>query len=143
MQLAQLEKIEAEKKAFDENGMPPTLPALKVALSEYRAAQKKAEAACKLAFEKAAKAYRDNGDLKLASAVLEEMKEFLAKTPTAAAVGAGTVVLTSTHSGKVIGLSRGKMDEGTHIVTADYVKGDRRSCGRSCPRPTGTRSSRT
>ena len=125
VQLAQLEKIEAEKKAFDDSGVPPTLPAMKVPLSEFRAAQKKAEATCKLAFEKAAKAYRDKNELKTAAATLEEMKEFLAKTPTAAAVGAGSVVLVSTHSGKVIGLSRGNTDAGTHIVTADYVKGDR------------------
>jgi hypothetical protein len=124
VQLAQLEKIEAEKKAFDENGVPPALPGMKVALSEFRAAQKKSEATCKLAFEKAAKAYRDKGEVKTAVAVLEEMKEFLAKTPTAAAVGAGNVVLVSTHSGKVIGLTRGNSDEGTRIVTADYVRGD-------------------
>ena len=137
VQLAQLEKIEAEKKAFDDSGVPPTMPALKVALNEYRAAQKKAEALCKLAFEKAAKAYRDNGDLKLASAALEEMKEFLAKTPTAAAVGVGTVFLVSTHSGKVIGLSRGKMTEGTHIVTADYVKGDQTQLWKIVPAADG------
>src|SRR5215471_3205892 len=34
-QLAQLEKIEAEKKAFDENGVLPMLTGLKVATSEY------------------------------------------------------------------------------------------------------------
>ena len=65
-QLAQLEKIEAEKKAFDEGGTLPTLAGMKVALSEYRTAQKKAEDACKPAFEKAAKAYRDKGDVKTA-----------------------------------------------------------------------------
>src|SRR5262245_47945848 len=53
VQLAQLEKIEAEKKAFDENGVPPTLTGVKVALSEFRTAQKKAEATCKTAFETA------------------------------------------------------------------------------------------
>src|SRR5688500_4647957 len=46
-QLAQLEKIEAEKKASDEGGDPPTLPAMQTALTAYKAALKKAEAACK------------------------------------------------------------------------------------------------
>jgi hypothetical protein len=137
VQLAQLEKIEAEKKAFDESGVPPTLVALKVALSEYRTAQKKAEATCKLAFEKAAKAYRDKGDVKTAGAVLEEMKEFLAKVPGAGAAAATAVVLVSTHSGKVLGLARGATDEGNKIVTADYVKGDQTQLWKLVPAADG------
>ena len=124
-QLAQLEKIEAEKKAFDESGVPPTLMGMKIAMSEYRATQKKNEAACKEAFEKAAKAYRDKGDVKGAGMVLEEMKEFLAKATTAAGGGEGKVsVIPCAVSGKVLGLRGGATDEGTKIVTADYVKGD-------------------
>jgi hypothetical protein len=137
VQLAQLEKIEAEKKAFDENGVPPTLTGMKVPLSEYRTAQKRAEVACKLAFEKAAKAYRDKGDIKIAAAALDEMKEFLAKTPTAAAVGAGAVVLVSGHSGKVLGLSRGDTDEGTRVLTADYVRGDQTQLWKVVPAADG------
>jgi hypothetical protein len=137
VQLAQLEKIEAEKKAFDEDGVPPTFTAMKVALSEYRTAQKRAEATCKAAFEKAAKAYRDKNEIKTAGAVLDELKEFLAKTPVAAAAGAGVVVLVSTHSGKVIGLSRGDTDVGTRIVTADYVRGDKSQQWRIVPAADG------
>jgi len=91
-QLAQLEKIEAEKKAFEASGATPTLAGLKVALSEYRTAQKKAEAACRLGFEKAAKAYRDAGDVKAAVATLDEMKEFLARP---AAAPAGVLLLAT------------------------------------------------
>ncbi|MCI0704866.1 MAG: RICIN domain-containing protein [Planctomycetia bacterium] len=120
VQLAQLEKIEEEKKAFQENGVPPTLPALKVALSEYRTALKKAEGQCKLAFEKAAKAYRNKDDIKAASATLDEMKEFLAASGTAAL----PVVIMCGHANKVLGLSGGNTDDGTRVVTADYVKGD-------------------
>jgi hypothetical protein len=118
-QLAQLEKIEAEKKAFDENGVPPTLPALKVALSEFRTAQKKAEAVGKAAFEKAAKAYRDKGDVKTAGAVLDEMKEFLAK-----GAAASPTMIRCGNSNLVLGLRGGKTDEGTLVVTTEYVKGD-------------------
>jgi hypothetical protein len=77
VQIAQLKKIEADKKAFDESGTLPTLTSMKGAISEYRTAHKKAEAVCKTAFEKAARAYRDKGDLTAASQTLEEMKEFL------------------------------------------------------------------
>jgi len=134
-QLAQLEKIETEKKAFDEAGVLPSLAGLKVALSEYRTVQKKAETACKLAFENAAKAYRDKGEIKAAGATLEEMKEFLAKAPGAA--GAAAVVLVSTHSGKVMGLTRGHTDEGTNIVTADYVRGDQTQLWKIVPAADG------
>lgn len=137
-QLAQLEKIEAEKKAFDESGVPPSLMALRVALSEYRTAQKKAETACKAAFEKAAKVYRDKGDVKTAGAVLEEMKEFMAKVPSASgATASAAVVLVSTHSGKVIGLARGNTDEGTKIVTADYVRGEQTQLWKLVPAADG------
>src|SRR5262245_16718129 len=120
-QLAQLEKIEAEKKAFEESGLPPTFPALKGALSEYRSALKKAETQCKAAFEKAAKAYRDKGDIKAAGGTLDEMKEFLAGAPGASAV---PVVIMCGNSNKVLGLSDKDADDGTRVVTADYVKGD-------------------
>jgi hypothetical protein len=131
VQIAQLEKIEAEKKAFDENGVLPTLTGLKVAMSEYRAAQKKAEAACKIAFEKAAKAYRDKGEVKTAGVVLEEMKEFLANASGAA------VVIVSGHSGKVLGLSNGSTDEGTKVVTSDAAKSDPTQLWRIIPAGNG------
>jgi hypothetical protein len=121
LQLVQLEKIEAEKKAFEENGVLPTLTGMKVGLSEYRSSLKKAETQCKAAFEAAAKAYRDKGDVKAAGAMLEEMKEFLAKTPTAS-VASGTFVIGSKLSGKVLGLNG--VGDGAKVVTADYVKGD-------------------
>jgi hypothetical protein len=121
-QLAQLEKIEGEKKLFEDNGIFPSVAAMKVAVSEYRTAQKKAEVVCKAAFETAAKAYRDKGELKLAGSTLEEMKEFLAKTPSAG-TGGGAVVIACGNSNKVVGLN-GSTDEGTKIVIADYVKGD-------------------
>jgi hypothetical protein len=54
-----------------------------------------------------------------------------------AAVGAGAVVLVSTHSGKVIGLSRGNTDEGTRIVTADYVRGDQTQLWKIVPAADG------
>ena len=131
VQIAQLEKIEAEKKVFDENGALPTLTGMKVAVSEYRAAQKKAEAVCKLAFEKAAKAYRDKGEVKTAGAILEEMKEFLAS------VTGVPVVIVSGHSGKVLGLSNGSTDEGTKILTADAAKGDATQLWRIVPAGNG------
>lgn len=130
-QLAQLEKIEAEKKAFDETGVPPTSAGMKVAMSEYRSNQKKAELACKAAFEKAAKAYRDKGDIKLAGATLEEMKEFLAKTPGATA--SAPVMIMCGNSNKVLGLANGSTDDGTRIVTANYVKGDQAQLWRVVP----------
>jgi hypothetical protein len=135
-QLAQLEKIEAEKKAFDESGVPPTLIGMKVALSDYRTAVKKAEATCKAAFEKAAKAYRDKNDIKIAAATLDEMKEFLAAGG-AAPAATTPVVLVSTHSGKVMGLARGSTDENTRIVTADYVKGDQTQLWKLVPAADG------
>jgi hypothetical protein len=121
-QLAQLEKIEADKKLFEDSGVFPGAAAMKVAVSEYRTAQKKAEAQCKIAFENAAKAYRDKGDVKLAGSTLEEMKEFLAKTPGAWAAGAAVMIMCG-HCNKVVGLN-GSTDEGTHVVIADFVKGD-------------------
>jgi hypothetical protein len=130
-QLAQLEKIEAEKKAFEENGVPPTLTGMKVALSEYRAAQRKAEFDCKAAFEKAAKAYRDQGEVKLAAATLEEMKEFVAK-PAGAAAAPPTVIATQL-SNKVFGLNAA----GTHVVTAEYAKGDQTQLWRVVPAAEG------
>jgi G:T/U-mismatch repair DNA glycosylase len=120
-QLAQLEKIEEEKKAFDEKGVPPALPAMKVPLSEYRTAQKRAEAACKLAFEKAAKAYRDKGEIKTAGATLDEMKEFLAN---ASSASAAVVLIMCGNSNKVLGLDNARAEDGTRVVTADYAKGD-------------------
>lgn len=117
-QVAQLEKIEAERKAFDESGAPPSLPGLKAAMGEHRAAVKRAEGQCRLAFERAAKAYRDKGDIKAAAAALEEMKEFLADTAGA------VVVVVSGHSGKVLGLQNNGTADGTRVVTADPVKGD-------------------
>jgi hypothetical protein len=132
-QLAKLEKIEAEKKAFDEAGTVPSLPGLKVAMSEYRTAQKKAEAACKLAFEKAAKAYRDAGDVKAAVATLDEMKDFLARPPAGAPAGAASpagVLILSRHSGKVIAGAGGA---GSKLLTADFVKGDATQLWRTVP----------
>jgi hypothetical protein len=124
--VAQLEKIEAEKKAFEESAVPPLLPGLKDALATYRAAQKKADAAGKAAFEKAAKAYTDKGDVKAAGDVLDEWKELQAKA--GAALAAYTI--TAAHSSKVIGLG-GKIDDTTRLVTADYVKGDQSQLWRS------------
>jgi hypothetical protein len=132
-QLAKLEKIEAEKKAFDEAGTVPSLSGLKVAMSEYRTAQKKAETTCKLAFEKAAKAYRDAGDVKAAVATLEEMKDFLARPPAgapAAAASPAGVVILSRHSGKVIAGAGGA---GSKLLTADYLKGDPAQLWRTVP----------
>lgn len=129
-QLALLEKIEGEKKLFDESGTLPTLPSLKVALSEYRTALKKADTQAKLAFETAAKAYRDKGEVKAAGETLEEMKEFLAKAPGSAGGGAAVTggatasVLACGVSNKVLGLKGGGTDDGTRVVTADYVKGE-------------------
>jgi WD40 repeat protein len=37
----------------------------------------------------------------------------------------GVFVITSRHSGKVLGLDQGETLEGTKVVTADYVKGDK------------------
>jgi len=96
---------------------------MKVGLSEYRSAQKKAETQCKAAFDKAAKAYRDKGDVKAAGEVLEEMKEFMAKTP-GTGIGGGAMVIGCVVSNKVLGLSGSSTDENTKIVTADYVKSD-------------------
>jgi hypothetical protein len=124
VQLAQLEKVEAEKKAFEENGVPPGLPGLKVAMSEYRTNLKKAETVCKAAFDKAGKAYRDKGDLKAAGAIVEEMKEFLAKTPGAGGAAGAGVTLIVTHSGWTLGLSGGATEDGTKVVTVNYIKGD-------------------
>ena len=124
-QLAQLEKIEAEKKAFEDGGVAPVLPGMKVALSEYRTAHKRAEAACKAAFEKAAKAYRDRGDVKIAGEILDEMKEFLAK---AGPAPAPSMILTQL-SNKVFGLNAA----GTHVVTADYARGDQTQLWRPVP----------
>ena len=135
VQLAQLEKIEAEKKAFDDSGVPPTLTGMKIALSEYRTAQKKAETTCKAAFEKAAKAYRDKGEIKTAGAVLDEMKEFLAKGP-AASTGTA-VVFFSARSGKVLGLQNGATADGTKIVTAEYAKGDQTQMWKVVPAADG------
>lgn len=129
-QLAQLQKIEDEKKAFDEGGTAPSLPALKVALSEYRTAQKKAEGVCKLAFEKAAKGYRDAGDVTAAVAVLDEMKEFLARP----AGGGGLVLVLSRHSGKVLA---GSGAAGEKVRTADAVKGDAAQHWRTVPAADG------
>jgi hypothetical protein len=96
VQVAQLEKIEAEKKAFDESGVPPTLPGLKEALANYKTSQKKADVVGKAAFDKAAKAYTDKGDVKAAGDVLDEWKELQSKA--GAALAAFT--LTCAHSSK-------------------------------------------
>lgn len=133
-QLAQLEKIEAEKKAFEDGGTLPVLPALKVGLSEYRTALKKVEGQCKAGFEKAAKAYRDKGDVKAAGEVLEEMKEFLAKAPGATAGGA--FYIGSKLSSKVIGV-RAPAAEGGKVLTADYVRGDTGQQWRTVPAKDG------
>ncbi|MBN9119019.1 MAG: RICIN domain-containing protein [Planctomycetes bacterium] len=132
-QLAQLEKIEAEKKAFEEGNVLPTLPGLKVAMSEYRASQKRAELACKQAFEKAAKAYRDKGEVKLAGATLEEMREFLAKAPGAAGGDVKAQIVACGVSNKVWGVHNGSADVGATVVTADYVKGDQTMLWRVVP----------
>ena len=125
-QVTLLEKIEAEKKAFEESAVPPALPGLKDALAYYRAAQKKADAAGKAAFEKAAKAYKDMGNVKAAGDTLDEWKELQAKA--GAALTAYTI--TAAHSSKVVGLG-GKNSEGTRLVTADYAKGDQSQLWRS------------
>jgi hypothetical protein len=122
-----LEKLEAEKKVFEESGTLPGSIWMKVGVSEYRSALKKAELQCKTAFETAAKAYRDKGELKLAGATLEEMKEFLAKVPTGGApagTAGGAVVIVAAVSGKVLGTKAGAADDGTLVVTANYAKGE-------------------
>jgi hypothetical protein len=133
VQLAQLEKIEADRKAFEESGTLPTAPAMKAAAGEYRSAQKKAAEACKHAFERAATAYRDKGDIKAAAATLEEMKEFLARGPSAAAPTGLFVIATRNGGNKVLGLSGGSTDDGTKVMTADYVKGDQSQLWKSVP----------
>jgi hypothetical protein len=129
-QLAQLEKIEAEKKAFEESGAVPTLAGLKVALSEYRTAQKKAELTCKVAFEKAGKAYRDRGDVKAAGLILDEMKEFLAEAASATAV---PMVIRCGNSNLVLGLEDGKTEDRTRLATAEYAKGDQTMLWKKVP----------
>jgi hypothetical protein len=136
-QLAQLEKLEAEKKAFEESGVMPVSPGMKVAISEYRTAQKRAESACKAAFEKAARAYRDKGEVKLAGETLEEMKEFLSKAPTAAGNGGTAAAIVCHVSGKVLGLQNGAVAEGTKVVTADYAKGDQTQLWKVVPAADG------
>ncbi len=133
-QLAQLEKIEAEKKAFEEDGVSPTLPGLRVAMSEYRTTLKRSETQCKQAFDKAAKAYRDKGDVKSAGAVLEEMKEFLAKAPGAGAAGGASAasVIACGVSDKVWGI-----DNEGKVVTAAYVKGDQSQMWKIVPAGNG------
>lgn len=125
-QVAALEKIETEKKAFEESGVPPSLTALKDALTAYRAAQKKADAVGKAAFEKAAKAYKDKGDIKTAGDVLDDWKDLQAKS----GAGQPAYTITSALSSKVVGLG-GKVESGTRLVTADYVKGDQSQLWRS------------
>ena len=90
-------------------------------MSEFRTAQKKAEGVCKAAFEKAAKAYRDKGELKTASATLEEMKEFLASAAGASAI---PKIIRCGNSNLVLGLQGGKTEDGTKVVTTESVKGD-------------------
>jgi hypothetical protein len=136
-QLAQLEKLEAEKKAFEDSGVMPASPGMKVAISEYRTAQKRAELNCKLAFEKAAKAYRDKNEVKLAGETLEEMKEFLSKAPAAGGGGGGVTAMVCHVSGKVLGLQNGAVGEGTKVVTADYVKGDQTQLWKAVPAADG------
>jgi len=117
-QVAALEKLEAEKKAFEDNDKMPTSLTMKVGVSEYRTAQKRASDLCKVAFDKAAKAYRDKGDVKAAAAVLEESKEFLATDPVAVAK---TFLITCRHSGRVLAPQGA---DNSPVVTADYIKGD-------------------
>ena len=133
-QLAELEKIEAEKKAFDEDGVPPASVGLKVAVSEYRSALKKAETACKAAFEKAAKSHRDKGDVKEAGLVLEEMKEFLAAAGSTASL---PMMIRCGNTNLVLGLRNGKTDDGTLVVTTEYVKGDQTMLWRKVPAADG------
>jgi hypothetical protein len=134
VQLAQLEKIEAEKKVFEDGDVLPAAPGMRTAVTEYRAAQKKAADVCKQAFERAAKAYRDEGDIKAAVAVLEEMKEFLAAKGGSAVGPAGAFVLATRNGGnKVLGLAGGSTADGTKVVTADYVKGDQSQLWRPVP----------
>src|SRR5437588_616081 len=63
--------------------------------------------------------------------VLEEMKEFLAKSPGASAAVAAQVVRCGV-SDKVWGLS-GSGDVGTKVVTADYARGDQTQLWRVIP----------
>jgi hypothetical protein len=133
-QLTQLEQIEEEKKAFDERGLPPASAKMKVALSEFRAAQKKAEFDCKTAFEKAAKAYRDKGDIKLAAATLDEMKEFLAS---AASAAAAVVCIRCGNSDKVLGLDDARPEGDRKVVTAEYAKGEQTQLWRVVPAAEG------
>jgi hypothetical protein len=118
LQVAALEKLEAEKKTFEESEKLPTAAQMKVAVSEFRTAQKRASDQCKVAFDKAAKAYRDKGDVKATAATLEEAKEFLATDPVAIAK---TFLIVCRHSGKVL-VPQGA--EGSRVITADPVKGD-------------------
>lgn len=118
-QLKQLEAVEAEKKAFEENDTLPTSLALKVAVSDYRTAVKKAETVLKVGFDEAAKAYRDKGDVKTAAAVLAEFKEFIAAP---AGSGAPKTFVIAVSTGMVIAPEANK--EGSKVKTADYSKTD-------------------
>jgi len=118
VQIATLEQLEAEKKAFDESGKLPTSDRMKVALSEYRLTLRKAHDRCADAFETAAKAYRDKGDIKVAAATLDEMKAFLNNDPSTVAK---TFLIVLRHSGKVIAPVG---DEKSAVLTAELVKGD-------------------
>lgn len=133
-QIELLEKIEEEKKAFEEAGTPPTVVGLKAAMDGYRAALKKADAACRAGFEKAAKAYRDRGDVKTAALTLDEMTEFLAGTTSATAP---PLMIRCGNSGLVVGLKGGKTDEGTQVVTVEYEKGDQTMLWKKVPAEDG------
>ena len=131
-----VEAIEAEKKAFEKAGALPNSFGMKVATNVYRAAEKRAELECMAAFDRAAKACRDKGDLKAAAAILDEAKKILTTDPVTGggvAVGDGVtggggeaggdgVVLVAQHSGKVLAPS-GAIS-GVKVLTANYVKGE-------------------
>lgn len=131
-QLKQLEAVEAEKKAFEENDTLPTSLNLKPAVSDYRTAVKKAEGALKAGFDDAAKAYRDKGDVKAASATLAEYKEFVAAP---AAGGPPKTFVIAVSTGMVIAPDGGT--EGSKVRTAEYSKKDEGQLWKAVPTADG------
>jgi len=89
---------------------------------------------CKAAYEAAAKAYKDKGDIQTAAATLEEMKTFLAGTAPAAPT---VVVIVSKWSGKAMTPEDRDNVEGTRLVQMDIKKGDPFQMWRVVPSETG------
>jgi len=138
VQLALLQGLEAEKKAFDQTGRLPVSLQMKVGVSEYLSTGKRAVEACKAAYETAAKAYVAKGDTQPARAWLDEGRAFFA-APAAPAPAAGTsvFVIQSKWSGKVLTPRDRDSAENTKLVQMDYVKGDETQMWRAVPSEDG------